>query len=279
MSDTLTPTEAVAPTQAASAPEAPAFSASYDRESLLSNAPEGVDKDKFGKYLDKTADPFVAFKNYSNLEGMKSKGLPNESWTEADHAALNNALGIPSDKDGYQFDEAITLDEDSSAFIKNFAAENGLKPAQAQKAAELLQSVRAQEVEAKQLQTDKATENMISYLSDEWGHPDTVSYDNNFRLVKGVLEMEGIEHDSDVSNAIWSGPPQIIKMLNEYGKMLDSTIVSSFGGGDTTTPNTLQGQMDKIVHDMNHSERGSAAYKDLDAAFDRLHAQKSRLER
>jgi len=51
--DAITPTPA-AETPAESTPAEPAFSATYDRDALISNAPEGVDREAFGKYLDKT---------------------------------------------------------------------------------------------------------------------------------------------------------------------------------------------------------------------------------
>ena len=255
------------------------FNAGFDRETLVKNIPEGYDAEKFGKYLDKTADPFVAFKNYSNLEGMKSKGMPNASWEDSDYAALDEARGVPKDADGYKFGEEVQLDEDSSKFVRDFAADAKMTPAQAEKTAALMQQVRtteAAQAEEKQLQ---ATNNMIEFLSSEWGHPDSTSYQSNFKLVSGVLESIGVKSDSPEADAIWSGSPQIVNLLKSYGDMLDPAVVSSFGAGDTTTPSTIQEQMDELSSQMyaRGMDFSSKAYKDMEAKFDRLHAQMERI--
>lgn len=255
------------------------FNAVYDREALLSNIPEGYDKESFQKYLDKTKDPYVAFKNYSNLEKMKGKGLPNAAWEESDYEALYEAMGVPKDPNGYEFGDDVQLDDDSAAFIKSFAAEAKMTPAQATKAAALLQQVRQTEEAQKAEAKEQATSNMIEFLSDQWGHPDSQSYQNNFKLVSGVLESIGIDKDSPEADAIWSGPPQVVNLLKEYADMLDPSVVSSWGAGDTTTPATLQEQLNELSMQMYKPsmDPSSKEYKDMEAKYDRIYKQLQRI--
>ena len=284
MEDTKAAPASVEPIESEARPEqkeAPSFNAAYDREALLNNLPEGYDKDKFSKYLDKTADPFVAYKNYSNLEKMKSKGLPNEAWEDSDWENLYSAMGVPKDADGYKFGEDIGLDEDSQKFIKSFASEAKMTPQQAEKAAKLMQQVRQAEEVQKQEQKAQAVNNMIEYLTSEWGHQDSESYANNFKLVSGVLESMGIKHGSDVSNAIWSGPPQIIKIVKEYADMLDPAVIKDMGVGDTATPKSTTEQMNQIISRMTQVGResgfNSKEYLELDAKYNRLYQQRERM--
>lgn len=275
-----TPAAAVAPTAAADPvvdPATPAFSAAYDRDSLTSNIPEGVDADAFGKYLDKTADPYVGFKNYSNLEKMKSKGLPNESWTDEDHAALNKARGVPEEADGYSFSEETVLSEEGSKRVKEIALEGGYDPKQAQHLADTVQALEAQGKEIQEKSEADATANMINFLESEWGHPDTKGYSENFSLVQDVLALNGVEHESEASNAIWSGPPQVVKMLNEYAKMMSPTDLPRVNSGDLTTPKSIESKLSSIASDMNKVAMGSKEYQELDAEYDRQFAHKRRI--
>ena len=273
------PASAVAPTVAAPVDAAPSYDAKFNREGLMGSVPEGVDADKFGKWLDKTADPHAAYKSYSNLESMKSKGLPNEAWTEDDHAALNAARGVPSDADGYQFSEETTLNEESAARVREIALNGKYTPAQAQQLAEVVQELESQGNELQEAQTQKATENMISFLESEWGHPDTNAYQQNFNLVTELMAVNGIEHDSEASNAIWSGPPQVIKMLHDAALMTDSSILPRVNSGELVTPNSIEAQLGKIGAEMNKAPTGSAEYAALDDKFNALHAQKQRMMR
>jgi hypothetical protein len=273
-----TPAQAVEPTVTPPAtPSDPTFSAAYDREALTSNLPEGMDPAAFGKYLDKTSDPFVAFKNYSNLEKMKSKGLPNESWTDEDYAALNEARGVPKDPDGYKFSEETALSEEAASKVREIALEGGYDPKQAQKLAEVVQGLESQGKEIQEKQQADATQNMINFLETEWGHPDTKSYSENFALVQDVLAANGIDHESDVSNSIWSGPPQVVKMLNEYAKMMSPTDLPRVNSGDLTTPKSIESKLANIASEMNKVEVGSQAYKELDAEYDRQYRHKVRI--
>ena len=257
--------------------DTPAFSAAYDRDSLMANVPEGVDKEGFGKYLDKTADPYAGFKSYSNIEKMKSKGLPNESWSDEDFATLNEARGVPKDADGYAFSEETTLDEASANFVKEHALANGHTSAQAQALADTMQQIRGAENDSKEAKVQEGTENMISFLQSEWGHPDTESYTNNFNLVSGVLEQEfGIKHGSDESDAFWSGNPKMVSVVHKYAEMLDASVIETLGGGDTTTPNSIQEKMDSLSAQMLHVDSRSQEGKDMDKRWNRLHAQLER---
>jgi len=277
--ETQTPTEAVSPQVAPVEPatEAPAFSAAYDRDALTSNVPEGIDADGFGKYLDKTADPFVAYKNYSNLEKMKSKGLPNESWTDEDHAALNAARGVPTEADAYKFSEETTLSEEGAKRVRDIALEGGHTPKQAQQLADTVQALEAQGAEMQEKQQADATENMINFLQDEWGHPDTKAYSENFALVQDVLSANGIDHESATSNAIWSGPPQVVKMLNEYAKMMSPSDLPRVQSGDLATAKSVDAKLKGIASEMNKVESGGKEFKELEAEYDRQFRHKQRI--
>lgn len=271
------PAAAVEPTPVIPVEPAPAFDAKFNRDGLMSSVPEGVDPEKFGKWLDKTADPHVAYKNYSNLEGMKSKGLPNEAWSDEDYANLDAARGVPSEAEAYQFSEETTLGEESANRVREIALEGKYTPAQAQKLAEVVQGLEAQGQEMQAQEEQKNVENMISYLESEWGHPDTNAYQQNFGLVKDFLAVNGIEHDSDASNAIWSGPPQVIKMLHEAALMTDSSILPRVNSGELVTPKSIEGELSRLAGQMNSVEAGSQEFKELNEAYDRKFAQKARM--
>lgn len=277
--DAITPTPA-AETPAESTPAEPAFSATYDRDALISNAPEGVDREAFGKYLDKTSDAYAGFKSYSNIEKMKSKGLPNAAWTDEDHAALDGARGVHTEAASYVFGEDSKLDDDSKSFMQGISVEGKFTPAQHDFVSGKLEQIRAAEVQAKEEAVQKGTDNMIDFLHSEWGHPDTPSYGNNFKLVQGVAETElGIKPGSAESDALWSGDPKVISLIQKYSEMLDGSVIDKIGAGDTTTPNSLQEKLNSLSHEMNTiSDRSSKKYKELDTSFDRIHAQLARAE-
>jgi hypothetical protein len=89
----------------------------------------------------------------------------------------------------------------------------------------------------------------------------------------------GIKADSKEGDALFSGSPQVVNLLHKYAQMLEPSTISSLGIGDTVTPNTIQGQMDQIMHELNHIPRGSKEFRELNAKFDVLHRQKERMER
>ena len=277
--DAITPTPA-AETPAESTPAEPAFSATYDRDALISNAPEGVDREAFGKYLDKTSDAYAGFKSYSNIEKMKSKGLPNAAWTDEDHAALDGARGVHTEAASYVFGEDSKLDDSSKEFMQGISVEGKFTPAQHDFVSGKLEQIRAAEVQAKEEAVQKGTDNMIDFLHSEWGHPDTPSYGNNFKLVQGVAETElGIKPGSAESDALWSGDPKVISLIQKYSEMLDGSVIDSIGAGDTTTPNSLQDKLNAISHEMNSmADRSGTKYNELDQQFDRIHAQLARAE-
>jgi hypothetical protein len=259
--------------------DTPAFSATYDRDSLITNAPEGVDREAFGKYLDKTSDAYAGFKSYSNIEKMKSKGLPNASWTDEDHKALDGARGVPDTVEGYAFSEETTLDDVSAQFVRDTAFANRLTPKQAQGLADTLTQVRALEEASNQKLWDEGNENMEKFLHSEWGHKDTQAHANNRKLVEGVLEgMYDIAPDSEEAKEVWSGNPKMVKMLHDIGTMQEPGVIASFGAGDTTTSGSIQDQMDAISIELNKSEIGSKPYNELNSKWDSLHSKLSRIE-
>lgn len=255
------------------------FNAKYDRESLLSNAPEGVDKEAFGKWLDKTQDPYASFKNYSNIERMKSKGLPNESWTDEDYASLNRALGVPDSEDGYEFSEDIKIDEDSAKFVKSLAKQMDLPKGKADVLAKTLSDIREQESILKQKEEDDNIQNVINFLQDEWGHPDTKAYRENFDLVSDLLQQNGINPDSKASEKIWSGPPQVIKMLSDAAKMMSPSDLPRVKSGDLETPKSIEEKIQRVAAQMNNRNLSPSERSELDSEFDRLYKHKQRISR
>ena len=244
-------TDPIVPAEVAK-PETPEFSAKYDRETLMANVPEGMDAEGFGKYLDKTVDPYASYKNYSNIEKMKSKGLPNAAWEDSDYKQLNVALGVPAEASLYEYSEETVIDDDSAAFMKQFSLESGHTPKQAQAAVDLLIKLRASEESGTEESNLQATSNMQTFLESEWGHRDSQAYVNNHKLVTGVLDSElGIKADSEEYKEIFRGNPKLIGLLKSYAETLDPVVVESFGAGDTTTPASLVERRNSLMVDMN----------------------------
>lgn len=256
------------------------FSALYNRDALMENAPkEDFDKEAFGKYLDKTSDAYAGFKSYSNIEKMKSKGLPNASWTDEDHLALDGARGVLTEASAYTFGEESTLDDVSKEFLQGISLNGKFTPKQHDLITETLTQVRAAEEASNQKLWDEGNENMEKFLHSEWGHKDTQAHTNNRKLVEGVLDtMYQIAPDSEEAKEVWSGNPKMVKMLHDIGMMQEPGVIAKLGAGDTSTPSSIQDQMSSIAGEMNKSDPASQTYKELDNKWDLLHAQLDRIE-
>lgn len=281
------PVEAPAPVSVAEKiappPEVPAaadFSAKFDREGLIEHAPEGYDLDKFGKQLDKFGDPYAMAKAYAELEKFKGKGLPNENWDDADHAALNEALGVPKDADGYEFGEDIKMGEAELAGVKELANKLGLKPAQAEGVASELQEILGRGAAAEEARNEAAEENTINYLSTEWGHPQSQAYQDNFRLSQAALAHAGIEAGSDAENSILRGDPRIVALLADHARMLPSSALPGTGGGaPISTPRSLTEKMSALTTQISGMEIGSTEANAAWEKFASMSKQKERMTR
>lgn len=254
------------------------FSAAFNRTDLIANVPEGMDAEKFGNWLDKTADPYVAYKSYSEIEKMKSKGLPNENWGDEDWANLNKAMGVPEEAEGYQFGDDVSLDDVTGADIRNLAKELGLRPNQAEGIAKkyggMLEAAKAAQAES----NEAADQNTINYLADAWGHPDSKGYQENFALTKAVLESKGIDTNSEVGDAIYR-IPQVVEMLAEHAKMMKPSDLPAVNAGNVETPRSIDDKMDKVMADMSGMDINSPQWQAKDQEYQHLFKQKQRISR
>lgn len=242
-----TPTSVVEKLSPTPAPEVVAdWSPSFDSKSLMDNVPEGTDPEKFKNWLDKTADPFVAFKSYSEIEKMKSKGLPNETWTDEDHANLNKARGVPESAEAYEFKEELGLEADDISGLQELAYKGGLTSDQANGLAETVQALKEQGRAHQEAQNLAADEESVRYLEDAWGHHLSEPFRANMDLTKDVLTSAGIDPDSAEGDAIYR-MPRVVELLGDLGKMMDPQSLPRVNSGDLSTPSTLSGQLDSMM--------------------------------
>lgn len=177
--------------------------------------------------------------------------LPGEKATAEERAAFYAKIGRPETVDGYNITKPADLPEDIpydpaiEAVFKQFAFENGLSKAQAEKQfawyCGLLKN--GHELESKNLQ--KAQEETINKLKTDWGQ----KYEGNVKIAEIAFKTFAGKDAADLLNKKVDGVrfgdhPVFLKVFYEIGsKTLDDKTLSGKGsGGGADTPEAKERQ-------------------------------------
>ena len=189
--------------------------ATFDKEHVLSTAPEGVDKDKIGKILDKSKTMWDVLGSYSNLETLQGKSvkLPSEDSTPEDIAAFNEKRGVPTD--GVYGDNIEGFNTDAVPGMDEFAKEAGFTKAQRDQAQEYTKTL----LETQSQQLDKFTQDNLDsafghFSQNGWGREGTAQFENEQHIAEKTMSHFGIDLKALAQSPALAG---VMDLANKFG--------------------------------------------------------------
>ena len=261
--------------------ETPAFDAKWDRQALIDNAPDDIDREKFGKWTEKMLDPYAAFKSNLHAEKKISEYANADKLLDPEKKDdLLKALGRPDDASGYEFGEDLGVAEGDAEGIKAAAHRLGLNQDGANEMVKVINELKEAATAHQNEQNELAEENTVKYLESIWGNHQTEAYQNNLDLVEDVLSSKGIEVNSPEGDAIMRNG-KVVELLNELGKMMDQSELPRVKSGDLSTAQTLEADFKSLSAQIMkaHEQGDQKTVRELEPKRRKVHAKLQRARR
>lgn len=156
--------------------------------------------------------------------------VPGEDATDEDRAAFREAIGVPTDADGYNVEFPEGYSDDAAAAAKQAGLAAGLTPEQVS----ILARLDAEGAAQAERERVAAAKQAAAALREEWG-PDA---DRNFALSEQVLSKFGRPGDGKhLKDAGFATDPVVNRLFAKVGEFLGESILQSAESGLDTARN------------------------------------------